>query len=622
MPEARGGLARRAALEAMAWYAAAALFLAAYVGIMGGRPAAVLPHLRLVTEAFLALAAARIALSAVLPPHGARIASTALALTGFGALLFYYVLISVSLRSWGRVMTWEHIASYAPQVPLLLEAMGVSSWIAVLAALSAAMLLAVFVWLHARRLDWVGLVAQRTARAPRGIVATVFLAIIVVDLHQYLILPPIDEREPVSLTFFSARRAIRMQNHGVDRAAAERRNVDEDAARDAYQPSPAAQRRNVVLIVSDALRADHMDVYGYGRETTPNLSRLRGAGVLQVAPAVRSVCSETFCGLLGLMGSRYLHQFPERMFTLAEALKRHGYRTAMIMGGDHTNFYGLRERYGSIDHFFDGSTAGEHYLNDDQLLLDHVKGLADWDGRPVFMQFHLMSTHMLGKRHEATSRYQPAANYFFVTNRGTGDDGKTYEKAVNFYDNGVRGMDAAVAALLETLRGKGYLANAVVAITGDHGESLGEHGLWGHQNGLNEEVVRVPFLLLAYGYQPQARLDLNAWPSQVDVAPTILAELGMPRPKTWSGLPLQGSVRRDFIRFEEGPMLGLIDTRDGRSAWKYVEDRSDGKAFAYNLVRDPRESRNALAEVPGDLLRDWQRALVPVKAQYVADPWK
>jgi len=76
MPEVRGQLARRMAWEALAWYSVAGLFLAAYVGLLGGRPAGVLPHLRLVTEAVLVLAALRVALSAVLPPRAASVMST------------------------------------------------------------------------------------------------------------------------------------------------------------------------------------------------------------------------------------------------------------------------------------------------------------------------------------------------------------------------------------------------------------------------------------------------------------------------------------------------------------------------------------------------------------------
>jgi glucan phosphoethanolaminetransferase (alkaline phosphatase superfamily) len=478
-------------------------------------------------------------------------------------------------------------------------------------------------WLHARRLDWVGPLASRTPQLPRAVVAILLIAVVSLDLHEYLITPPLDEREPVSLTFFSGRTANRMQIHGLDRAAAARRDVDQDAARAAYRPSPTASRRNVILIVGDALRADHMDLYGYARETTPNLARLRASGLLRVAPAVRTVCSETLCALPGLLASRYVHQFSERMFMLSEVLKRHGYRTAMILGGDHTHFYGLRELYGPVDSYVDGSSAGDRYINDDQVVVDHVNRLPEWDGQPAMIRFHLMSSHMLGKRHEGNGRYAPEGNYFFVTNRVPGEDGKTYEKAVNYYDNGVREFDAVVASLLEALKRKHYLDDAIVAITSDHGDSLGEHGLWGHGNGLTEEVVRVPFLLLNYGYKPQSGLDPLASPSQVDIAPTIVAELGMPRPATWSGMALQqGPVRRDFIYFEQGSRLGLLDSSEGPNRWKYWEDLRDGKAMAFDLHRDPHESRNALDEVPAARLQDWRRALAPIKAQYIADAWK
>jgi glucan phosphoethanolaminetransferase (alkaline phosphatase superfamily) len=605
----------------LAWYCAAGLFLAAYVGLLGGRPAGILPHLRLVTEAVLIVAALRVALSAVLPARAARVMSTGLVVAAFAVLAIYYVLQVVSLRSWGRVITWDLIVSHGRGTGLMLDAMGMSPWWLALAAAVIGAALLGLARLHARYLDWVGLLASRTRAVPRAVVAVALLAVITVDLHEYVILPPIDEREPVTLTFFSTRRAIRMQNNGVDRAAAERRDVDQDAARAAYRAMPNATPRNVILIVGDALRADHMDVYGYPRETTPNLARLRAAGIMRVAAPVHTVCSETFCGLLGLLSSRYVHQFSSRMFMLPEVLARHGYRTSLILGGDHTHFYGLRELYGPVDDYFDGSMAAPFYMNDDQLVVDHVNRLAEWDGRPVMIRFHLMSSHMLGKRHEANARFTPAANYFFVANRALGADGKTYEIAVNYYDNGIREFDAVVASLLEALQRKHYLDSAVVAITGDHGESLGEHGVWGHETGLTEEVIRVPFLLLNYGYRTQSALDGATWPSQVDIAPTILAELGLPRPATWSGTPMQSPARRDFIHFEEGPLIGLLDARDPRNPWKYWEDRGEGKASAFNLARDPRESRNAVGEAPEHLVRDWRRELVPAKTQYVPDPW-
>src|SRR5689334_600947 len=109
MPETRdrAPLAWRIAVELLAWYSAAGLFIAAYVALTGGRPDGALPHLRLVTEAVLALAAARVALSALLPARLARVASTVLAISAFATLVTYYVVEIVALRSWGRVLTWD-----------------------------------------------------------------------------------------------------------------------------------------------------------------------------------------------------------------------------------------------------------------------------------------------------------------------------------------------------------------------------------------------------------------------------------------------------------------------------------------------------------------------------------
>jgi arylsulfatase A-like enzyme len=180
-----------------------------------------------------------------------------------------------------------------------------------------------------------------------------------------------------------------------------------------------------------------------------------------------------------------------------------------------------------------------------------------------------------------------------------------------------------VARLLEALKRKGYLDDAVVAITSDHGDSLGEHGSGATGTASPRRSCGCRFSCSTTGTSRNPTLDPLAWPSQVDIAPTIVAELGMPRPATWSGVALQlGPVRRDFIYLEQGSRLGLVDGRDGPQAWKYWEDLRDGKAVAFDLRRDPHEARNALDEVPAARLREWREALAPIKAQYVAGSWK
>ncbi|HYC37137.1 MAG TPA: sulfatase-like hydrolase/transferase [Usitatibacter sp.] len=614
MPEERHGALALLLLELAAWLLAAGAFLAYYVGIAGAPPASVLAHLHLVACAWAAMAFLRLALSALLRGGAASFASGLVATLSFASLVLFYGAALVGLRSWGRVTTWDLVAAYAPQAHLLLGAMGFAPAIAAAIAAIAVVVLIAAAWLHGRRTDWVPRVAARFPRGTLAAGATLLLVVVALLAHRQLVLPPVAQQEPFSLAFFSLEAAHRIQSHGIDSAAAARREAAEDEVRAGYVPRPGA-RRNLVLIVADALRADHMGVYGYPRDTTPHLASLLAQGRLRMAPVVHTVCAESACGLLGLASSRYVHQFSRRMFVLHEVLSRHGYRTVMILGGDHTNFYGLRAQYGRVDSYFDASEAQAGYINDDQVVIDRVGSLPAWDGVPVLLQLHLMSPHMLGKRHQASSAFLPAENYFFPANRG--EQGKPSARAINFYDNGVRGADAAIAAVLASLERKGYLADAVVAITGDHGEGLGEHGIWGHQRGVFREMLGVPLLLIAYGYPPGASLTRHALPSQVDIAPTLLHELAIPQPRSWSGRPLQDAAIGDFAFFEQGELAGLLDRRDRAHAWKYWEDRRRGTAYAFDLAADPFERDNRWGTLPEELQREWRLRLVPVMAQQV-----
>ncbi len=236
-----------------------------------------------------------------------------------------------------------------------------------------------------------------------------------------------------------------------------------------------------------------MGVYGYGRDTTPNLSRLAKEGTARIVTGMHSSCGDTICGLLSLVSSKYPRRFSFHPFTLQQALRRNGYRIHMVLSGDHTNFYGLKSFYGAIDTFADGTTAEKqgYFINDDQFLVDHVAAMPDWDGVPAMFQFHVMSTHILRMSETVPGPFQPAKRYLFRSGHDTGPGAIRDESATNFYDNGVVKTDAIIEALLATLQRKGYLRNALVVITADHGESLGEHGLFSHTNSVREELLRI-----------------------------------------------------------------------------------------------------------------------------------
>lgn len=371
----------------------------------------------------------------------------------------------------------------------------------------------------------------------------------------------------------------------------------------------------MILLVVDALRADHLSIFGYPRPTTPNLDRLDKAGRLLANSGMHSVCAESSCGLMALSASRYVHQFINGPITLQEVLQRHGYRTHMILAGDHTNFYGLREIYGPLDSFYDGSMAAGRYMNDDGLIIDKLSRFPAWNGDPTFIQFHIMSAHGLGKRHLEHSPFQPARSYYAdMGQRLRTSEWSPSEAYTNFYDNGVVGADETIQKILLLLEQKGYLKNSVVVITADHGEMLGEHGKFSHTRGVYEPVLHIPFVMIRAGYSSPDTIPKNVITSQVDIAPTLLAELNIPAPSTWEGIALQdlaaGRKNRKSVFFQQGPEYGLIGTQDSDRRWKYWQDARNGSEHAHNLNSDPAEVDNAQSAVSSRLRAEWSGALM------------
>lgn len=598
--------------EMTLWYCLPIAFLAIYVTLYAAPAAAVLPHLQLIALCLLALAALRLAADRWLPGLGARLLSASLAASLAASLLLYYGLTIIGLNSWGRVISWSLITTYAAQALDLAASLGLSSTAVLAGAGCAYVGLTLLAFLYLARFDWVPLLARRFSGGMLAFATAAASGTVAIGFYQFSADPWIQQAEPVSLTFFPRQATRTFQSQAIDSAEAGKRDQLEDAARAAYRPNPAAARRNVILIVVDALRPDHMGVNGYARDTTPNLSRLAKAGVVRNLGVAHASCSESSCGLLSLASSKYVHQFSSRPFTLQQVLVQHGYRIHLILGGDHTNFYGLKESYGKVDSYFDGSSAQGYYMNDDQLVSDHLAAFAPSDGTPVMMQFHLMSAHPLGKRHPDALRYQPVTNYARTGIR-SGLDVPT-ASTLNFYDNGVVQVDIAIASLLEILGRKGYLRDALVVITADHGEHLGEHGTFGHGNSVDEPALRVPLLFLSYGYQPAA-LAARRMAAQVDIAPTILAELGMPIPATWVGQPLQHPGPAPFSFFQQGAKVGLIDHRQPGGPWKYWINARTSDEHAYDLGADPAESRNLIDTVAAERKQEWRLRVLPGAAQ-------
>ncbi|WP_418123386.1 sulfatase-like hydrolase/transferase [Variovorax sp. 160MFSha2.1] len=583
-------------------------FLAGYIWIFGAPESAITPHLWVVASLVSALAGLRLAIGLLPLPQAARltISSLLIACTGLAMVLFYG-LVFVGLKHWKRVTTFDMAGSYALQAPDLLRALGYSPLLvtALCASLFALAWYTAYVFL--RKGDWVTSFYRNISRSVIGVMAIGLLAISTVSA---MALPDRDwggVGEPLSLSLFPLQSQRAMQSHAIDVFHAAQIDRDEDTVRSAYRPNERARHSNVIVIVADALRADHLSLFGYHRKTSPNLETLNQAGRMRLATSAITVCNESSCGLRALASSHYVDRQAARPITLHEVLKQHGYQVHLIFSGDHTNFDGLSGIYGKVDSYFDGASQSKLYLNDDRLVTDRLQDFGPWDGKPTMFQFHLMSSHALGKRFDDTPEFGPGENYTAV--RWGSGDAQMPQRATNFYDRGILQVDRVIRDILSMLEARGYLQDALVLITGDHGESLGERGLYSHTHSVWEESLRVPFVLLSYGTANADGLRPNPVISQIDIAPTLLRFFDMPIPQSWDGVPLQTSIQSRIVYFQQAQLIGLVDGHTSGKLYKHWIDVQTNKQFTFDLLSDPRETKNVTSEVEQSMQKEWRQLL-------------
>ncbi len=517
-------------------------------------------------------------------------------------LLGYYTLVIIGLKSWGKVITEELMISYYHQGSQLCEAIGYPY----LLVLTVLFLTYVALYLISYRL-----IRRYSANAIQvnfspvlfNLLLISILTLALFNISDYIKSPPLDSMEPVSLTLFAGK--SKAANHNIFQGRSRDTVIDyrEIEMRSTYQLNADADSKNLILIVVDALRPSNMGIYGYKRNTTPYLNTLEKLGILSKVRNVHASCGESACGLASIASSRYIHQLPANPFIIQQLLKKYGYEITMILGGDHTNFYSLKDMYGDVDNYYDGSMAKSRYMNDDMLVIDKTKTLPIWNNVPTMIQFHLMSAHTLGKRLPEYSAYLPSKSY---AGRAQGAPDEEY---INYYDNGVLQADGIIKELLTILKNKNYLQNALVVITADHGESLGEHNLYAHANSVQEELLNVPLLLISYNQKNKTPSQKREFISQIDIAPTILHDLRMEVPKTWSGDSIDNIKTPDFSFFQLSPNYGLYDHRDGRALWKYWRNIRTDEEFAFNLTADPNENHNLILKVSMALKKEWRLQL-------------
>lgn len=336
-------------------------------------------------------------------------------------------------------------------------------------------------------------------------------------------------------------------------------------------PKADGNAPNILVIVIDTLRADHLSSYGYYRDTDPNISRIAQEGVLFENAFAAS--NWTVPSHASLLTGRWLHEhladtneagtrtvpLDDTYPTIGEALMQKGYRTAAFSANFETfksrngfgrGFIRFEDYYQSLANLSVSSIYGrtlEYYVLHKIFgmehkydrrwapdINDHVLRWIKRDSQhPYFVLINYFDVH---------SPYVPPepfrSKYASIENPGglINTDWSMFEiyvpmteeqfqGEIDAYDGSIAYVDFHIQNLLENLKASGNLENTLVVITSDHGESFGEHGLLEHHNGLYPEVIRVPLIFWWHGHLP-AGVRIEQFVSNAALPATILDLLG------------------------------------------------------------------------------------------------
>lgn len=393
---------------------------------------------------------------------------------------------------------------------------------------------------------------------------------------------------------------------------------------------PAPSRPNVLLVVVDTLRKDHLPIYGYQkRPTTPALAALAAEPEAEVIEGMISSSSwtkpsmatlltglsPTDHGVMRMMGpGSALHD----QDVLPAVLKRAGYATGCVM----SNFILSRVSRSRFEVGFDfweeGATVKKHEGTTAAQVAD--SGIGWLAGRkaedPWFLLLHFFDPHAVLVDH-------PEVNWF---QRGYGgwvqssDDVQTTremqsrctpadrEQLAALYDEEVHAVDVAFGRVLAALRKRPDWNDTIVIFMADHGEELAERGMIGHTQTLHTELTDLPLVVrVPAGWKKSWSLPelAHGGYAEQQLYASILGLAGIPVPPGPAGSAGRGvtpdyqALEVDFVPVSTDHVEKFVHKRAiVRGAFKLIQDVNTGALLAFDRSGDPGELKPLPADHP------------------------
>lgn len=345
-------------------------------------------------------------------------------------------------------------------------------------------------------------------------------------------------------------------------------------------PAAGRPRPNVVVVLVDTLRADHLSLHGYAKPTSPELDAFAKDAV--TFGDARAVTSWTKPSVASLFTSMYptahacteqRHVLVPEAVTIAETFRAAGWRTAAFVDNPFVSEeFGLGQGFDRFDGVapsvvVNGTLLGKALFMTRVLSLAgrpfgvgvreergsavlHERALAFADearkeGKPFFAYVHAMEPHLpyVPSRADAEAMGFPAGEAYAEPPRYNGilpfqttpqPEPSLRAKLVAQYDGEIRGWSREFGKLADGLRSRGLLDDTIVVVLSDHGEEFCEHGGWTHGHSLHREVISVPLILRApETVAPAASRGrrIRGIATLLDVGPTLTELCGIEDPR-------------------------------------------------------------------------------------------
>ena len=394
---------------------------------------------------------------------------------------------------------------------------------------------------------------------------------------------------------------------------------------------------NVLFLVVDTLRADHLPQYGYEAIETPALDafsrdairfNMAFANASWTRPSFASILSGRFPSSHSVMEKNAA--LPDEVTTMPEVFRAAGWDTRGIATNYNvTPYYNFDQGFDRYEYLEPNFVLGADDAAAKLLLIQSLKrviekvnavaervepGSAYQDAKVVNERvFEWLDESVQGPWFYFVGYMDPHDPYYPHPYDGTGysraahqrPDPSEASRLIELYDGEIEYWDSQLGQLLDELKRRGLYDELTIVLTSDHGEEFCDHGGFWHGTTLYDEQIRVPLFIKLPNNQ-RGGTSVGHWTQSVDLMPTLLRLFGVDIPaEVQGGDVFEGTDVVYAEESHEGNILESVRERRGTDEWKLIRANPGNRrglepTELYRVDFDPLEQDNRVAEMPNE----------------------